>query len=79
MRRACVAWVHRVDGSTTATATALGLSMRTLRRWATRPIAHDRGRPTHAITRAEGRVMQVALGLYGPFVGVATLQAPPPI
>jgi transposase InsO family protein len=71
-----VAWAHRVDVSTTVVATALGLSSRTLRRWAaSRPPSPQRGRPTHAITRAEGRVMQLALALHGPHVGIAILQA----
>jgi transposase InsO family protein len=71
-----VAWAHRVDGSTIAAASALGLSTRTLRRWAaTRCVPPDRGRPTHAITRVEATMIRLALALYGPHAGVATLQA----
>ena len=35
----------------------------------------DRGRPTHAITRAEAAMMHLALAVHGPHAGVATLQA----
>jgi transposase InsO family protein len=72
---ACRRWAQQIDVSTHAVASALGLSARTLRLWAARPIAAHHGRPTHAVTRAEAQLMRRVLITSGPMASLATLQA----